>query len=567
VSSVTLVNPGPGTYGEDDDYFTRVWGNPRDVEQASDLYLLYSACNPTQLRRYSNESIADGMWMARTSPTAGDGSDNRDVYLLNPGWGSSLDVGEDGQLRPVDAGHYTQLTFRLYASSDPGAYGNIVFTKNSIGSMDGAVPFRVYPGWNVYTIDLKQRSASWNGSITGLWFNLYELPGGVDLKLDWVRLTPKASRRIQWTGSGSGSVAVYLGSNVSDPNVRSRLRIFEAAAVAIDIQFGHTPLTVPASLPGDTYYAGVDDGGGIVASSGAWALRPVPVAQILAPSYASGEDWATTVAGDPWDMGGTDDVSGGDSDWVTYSASDGVLHVTNVPDGRTGCDPNWPHRPLALNLHGREIETSKYKYLSFRYKVDQVPDQGAGGMSRVRWQIPSDDWPTGRTDDISLYNDGWIVYKLDLSTVPLEVEGAPWTDRSYNILQILANESHLAWTSHLDWVKLTAENVARSSYLVSWEMVQGQATTTTLYWDDDRNPGNGFASRAYRAAVVPADAPSGSYFVYLPLVARNLGAAEHSSMLSTEDLATGLRYYVALKLEDGYNTVYWYSELPVRRIP
>ena len=255
-----------------------------------------------------------------------------------------------------------------------------------------------------------------------------------------------------------------------------------------------------------------------------------------------------------------------DSQGVTYGTSDGVLHITNVPDGRTGCDPNWPHRPLALNLHGREIETSKYKYLSFRYKVDQAPDQGAGGVSRVRW-LDDRVWAAGRTDDISLYNDDWIVYKLDLSTVPLEVEGARWADLSYQILQILVNESHLAWTSHLDWVKLTAESVARGSYLVSWEMVQGQATTTTLYWDDDRNPGNGFASRAYRAAVVPADPPPGPYLVYLPLVTRNHGAGQHAFTLSTEDLSYGGTYYVAVKLEDGYNTVYWYSELPVRRIP
>jgi hypothetical protein len=567
VSSVALANPGPGTYGEDDDYFTKVWGNPRDMEQASDLYLLYSACNPTQIRRFSNESIANGMWTATTTATSGDANtETRNVYILNPGWGSSLNVEEDGQINPIDAGHYTQLTFRLYVSQEVSLLANVVFTKQQIGTRDGVAPFYLHSGWNIYTIDFKQSSASWSGSITGLWFSFYDVPSGVNLKLDWVRLTPKASRRVEWTGNGSGSVALYLGDNLGDPNGRSQLRIYGSGYMGLDIQFGDSPLTVPASLPPGTYYAGVDDGGGIVSSSGAWTFRPVPIARIVAPSYASGEDWATTVAGNPWDMGGTDDVTAASSESVNYGASNGVLNVTNVSDGKSACDPNWPHRPLGLNLHGLAIDSNRYKYLSFRYRVDQAPNQGAGGVARVRWQIPSGGWPTGRTDDISLYNYGWTVYKLDLSTVSLEVETAQWSDLSYQILQIIVNEAHSAWTSHLDWVMLTAENEARGSYTVGWEMVQGQATAVTLYWDNDRNPGNGFASRAYRSVAVSAPSPSASHLVYLPLVMRNAGAAENSFVLSTEDLSIGLRYYVALKLEDGYNTVYWYSELPVRRI-
>ena len=577
VSSVTVANPGPGTYGEDDDYFTRVWGNPRDMEQASDLYLLHSTCGPTQIRRFSNESIADGTWTATTSPRAGDGSDNRDVYVLNPGWGSSLNLGEDGQVRPIDAGRYTQLSFRLYASTAPGADGNVVFTRGEIGSMDGAVRFRVYAGWNLYTIDLGQRSGSWSGQVTGLWFNLDELPSGVTLRLDWLRLAPKATRQVRWTGSGSGSVGVYLGSNLGDPGARSRVRIYERSAEANDIQFADSPLTVPASLRGGVYYAGVDDGGGIVGSSGGWNIRPAPIAEIVAPSYASGEDWATTVTGNPWDMEGMDDVSGGHSEGVACSASGGAVHTSNTaPLNSNPCYSNWPHRALALNLQGRSIDTAKYRYFSFRYKVDQAPDQGAGSVARVRW-LDDRVWAAGRTDDISLYNNGWIVYKLDLSTVPLEVEGAPWAERSYNILQILVNESHSAWTSHVDWAKLTAENQARDAYLVRWEMLQGRATSVTLYWDEDRNPYNGFASGGYRAAgagatvgagaSVGAEALSGSNLVYLPLVVRHYGAGQHAFLLSTAGLQTGRTYYAALKLEDGCNTAYWYSELPVRKIP
>ena len=193
-------------------------------------------------------------------------------------------------------------------------------------------------------------------------------------------------------------------------------------------------------------------------------------------------------------------------------------------------------------------------------------------MSRIRW-LKTGDWAAGRTDDISLYNGGWNVFKLDLSTVALEAETAGWTSLDYNVLQIMANESHLAWTSHLDWVKLTADNTADTdaSYTVGWNILQGDVLTTTIYWDADRNPGGEIGG-----TVVPtqtAGSPPGPLFTYLPLVERLYGAgtsevsADRTYGVSTTGLSGGSDYYVVLKLEDGVNTVYWYSELPVKVNP
>ena len=35
-----------------------------------------------------------------------------------------------------------------------------------------------------------------------------------------------------------------------------------------------------------------------------------------------------------------------------------------------------------------------------------------------------------------------------------------WEDIPADVMQIMLHESHRQWTSHLDWVKLTAENEA-----------------------------------------------------------------------------------------------------------
>ena len=54
--------------------------------------------------------------------------------------------------------------------------------------------------------------------------------------------------------------------------------------------------------------------------------------------------------------------------------------------------------------------------------------------------------------------------------------------------------------------------------------------------------------------------------VYLPHVA-SWYAGESGSLYyvkSTRGLTKGQAYYVAIKLEDGYNESIWYSPLPVR---
>jgi hypothetical protein len=222
-------------------------------------------------------------------------------------------------------------------------------------------------------------------------------------------------------------------------------------------------------------------------------------------------------------------------------------------------------------LGGRYIDPGKYRYFSYRYKVDNAPDQGAGGVTRVRWQaqhLPY--WPTGRTDDLSLYNNDWHTYSLDLETVQLEGEMGQWKDIPADVMEIMLHESHRQWTSYLDWVKLTAENEAHGSYLVRWNVVQaGAPLTTTLYWAKKEGaafrlvPGSG---EVVSAPSKPGGTVPSGHVLYLPFVVGNYGGGsktvQHAK--STQGLAVGQVYYVAIKLEDGYNESMWYSAVPVR---
>jgi hypothetical protein len=584
ISTVTLS--APLTKPEAWDYATRTWGDPWDMNEQGDVFLMYTSCPSPSGAGFTGVTTSGGIWSGTV------GTNPSYMFLLNPGYQSSLDTLQDGEARPIDANTYKWITFRMYSNASTTAAfywmkGNVSeFSEYGVSEV-----FAISSGWNIYAMYLPSLldttpppgigAQPWSGSITGLRFDVFG--SGRQIKLDWVRISAdqtSAGNTISWTGSGmSGSAEIAFDNG--DGNGYAPLRYFPSGNSAQPIPTNPTngQFTLPASLAPGTYGVQVTVGGVSRQSSQEWTFKPAPIAKIVAPSYTSGEDFATAVVGNPWDMGGTDDV---DVSWtdgdpaqagLTYGVSGGVLDITNVDDGKGSCNTSWPHRPLALNLGGGTIDTSKYKYLAYRYKVDNAPDQGAGGEMRVRW-LRTGLWWAGRTDDISFYDSGWNTYKLDLSTVDLEAEMSAWNSTSWNVFQLMVNESHRAWKGHLDWVTLTAENQAISKYEVGWNLVNvSSVMTTTIYWDADQNWGNGYAAGPYPVVTetLPVSA-TGPYTVYLPVVLNNLGAApseleaDYTYRVDTGGLTPGQLYYIVIELEDGYNTVRWYSELPVRKL-
>jgi len=580
VNSVSLIHPGPGTYGEDDDYFTTVWGNPRDMDDAYDLYALHSTCNPVEGAMWTNISYSNGIWRGTTS----DVGRSRYLFILNPGWVSSLDVGEDGALAKIDTSRYTQLTFRMRVADGAGYnYQPIHWADGPIGitSPRGTRMFQIQSDgeWHIYTFELSSDGSWTSGPVSSLWFQLLGLNAGYLVEIDWIRLTPEQSYQIAWDGDSlSGTANVYLGPSSFSPEQYGDLLIYDASTPR-DIDASAKALSIPASLPGGTYYARVEVGASGETSVGSWTFRETPIAEIVAPSYTSGEDFATSVVGNPWDMNDTDDV---DESWtegdpgqtgLSYSVSDGILHITSHDDDSGDCEGPWPHRPLALNLGEHKIDSAKYKYVTYRYKLDDAPDQGAGGMMRVRW-LSASAWVAGRTDDISVYDNGWHVFSVDLSTATVEDADtkSPWTDLPWEVFQIIVHESHRVWTSHLDWVKLTAEDTAGDSYTVQWDLLNvGDVLTTTIYWATDRDSG-AVVGTGY---VVPRQRGTVSYTlpytnnVFVPLALKNydpVSIAEFQYEVGTNGLSSGDYYYIAIKLEDEYNVAWWYSEVPVKKL-
>ncbi len=69
----------------------------------------------------------------------------------------------------------------------------------------------------------------------------------------------------------------------------------------------------------------------------AFSINNPPAIRVTDPSRVTGEDYATSVLGNPWDMDGPEDVQLAASGGITNVSFDGEMHATN-----TNADPNVP---------------------------------------------------------------------------------------------------------------------------------------------------------------------------------------------------------------------------------
>jgi hypothetical protein len=256
--------------------------------------------------------------------------------------------------------------------------------------------------------------------------------------------------------------------------------------------------------------------------SATFTINNPPSIEVTNPSPTSGDDYATTVLGNAWDMSSGGDIQLTGLDNLTnLSFSGGVLHATN-----TNSDPIVT---LLYNTNNSvPIDTSRFRYLTYRLQVDGPYDLLTGSVARVIWgsQVSS----VAVSQDI-IVMPGMNSYTVDLallSTAPdggLESGGSGefWTAGPKRYLRIDPHEFPTARTFHIDDVKLTAKPVAATSFSIRFVGADADAdpTTVSLYYDADTNPGNG---KTLIASGIPATAgqfqwnttsvPRGEYYIY-----------------------------------------------------
>ena len=264
------------------DFALEVLGDAWDYDKQTDFEFLF----------YNMEGVrvANGVLSGRST------NEDPHLFLLPTGYPSAQNIGKKGVRHPIDTSKYTLLTFRMYLSqASSNAKGRMYwFTGDSTDNLAGVgAAFPVKKGWNVYTVDLTQDAleGGWQNQaqVTGLRLDPIDEGSGVDVLIDWARLTSAAAAQsytLSWDAGDQQSAKVgvfYLDTDTNASNgllqmVHSGMDVSSAASLSVSTQ----------SLFPDNYYAAV----------------------------RLGEDYAAMFLSDPWDMNNDADVPD------VYGASD-----------------------------------------------------------------------------------------------------------------------------------------------------------------------------------------------------------------------------------------------------
>jgi hypothetical protein len=513
----TITVSFPTSLAAAPDYATEVLGDPWDMCNREDVTL-----SPDEIVGFSSFGFYQAPCAAGGTTMAVNGTNDSNFLILPPGiYDLILNPGRNGRNYPIDTSKYQTLSYKLWsdATEDP----QILWFHNpslhpSGPGFGGRMAPRTFPGAQLTIADLTQSLISglspWtSGVVRGLRMDPNTLNPAENVFYYWVRLTPSASsplaakQTITWTGSGAATITVRDNSDGSIFPVISNL-----SANSFLWNYG---VLAPGS-----YTLVVTNATG--SGSAIFTINNPPTIAVTDPSTTSGDDYATTVLGNPWDMSSSADIQ------LT-----GLAHLTNVSfSGGVMNATNTTNDPIVMLLYSTNnsvpIDTSKFRYLTFRLQVDGQFDTAAGSVSRVLWS--SQVTGAATTSKSMIVFPGMNSYTLDLASLSaapdggLEPDGGEtWTASPKRYLRLDPHEFPTARTFHVDDVKLTAKPVATTSFTIRFMTADADAnaTTVSLYYDVDTNPANG---KTLIASGIPGSAgqfvwntagvPRGEYYIY-----------------------------------------------------
>ncbi len=294
-------------------------------------------------------------------------------------------------------------------------------------------------------------------------------------------------------------------------------------------------------------------------SDGALTVNSQGVLKFTNPTLTTGPDYATVELNNGWDMNGSGSSGDGDvtelREIARTSYSNGVLNATTSGGHKPCTDPyhhtDWGDSQVYLNVGPQGIDTSVYRYITFRYKQYGTQDVGCGWIARFLWSQSEDIFSgTSTMEDIVIddewpydgSNDGWHSYTIDLSRAALEA-GSPGWNGTIHSLRFDPSEVPTPIEFDLDSITLTGDPVSDGQFPLGWTLNNLDDTgTVTLYRDNDRNYANGGRT----------------------LIA-TLGNNPTGYTWDTTGLPNG-KYYVYAEVEDSINSAGWYSDVPVQVI-
>jgi hypothetical protein len=227
--------------------------------------------------------------------------------------------------------------------------------------------------------------------------------------------------------------------------------------------------------------------------------------------------------------------------------------IYNAQTNSSGDPQIWMNTPF-------QIDTSHYKYLTYRMYVEGTQDIGVGWVTRWLWYGST--WDT--TKDIVI-NEGWQTYSVDLSKIGLEPGSEGWSGLK-SVLRLDPLEVPGPMPFHLDYVMLTADERVQqgTAFSVMYQINETSGVTINLCYDTDQNPANGKVS----LIIYNPPAFTGVYSLYLPLIFQRGVSSDlpvplgTNKLWDTSSVSIGT-YYICADVNDGVNTATWYSDKPI----
>ena len=517
-AQITVTAPAAGTttVGPADDYATRAFQDPWDMNQYSDLgWFTLGADQPAA--NLSAISVSGGVFSA--NPTNADPN-----FWLLDSWvpGSAL-LGKVGKLLPIDAAKYRVLVLRMRLDlpAPPAQQAmQILWSNNTIYGSEPGGGIRVsnsvltYDGWNIYAVDLGALGSAvgpgWSGSVDALRIDPTQYQVG-QIQLDWARLVnldnPNLQRTIQWTGAAS--VDIFLDSDQSSANGT-------LGQIARGASGGSFAFYVGGLEPGD-YYVGMRAAGTANAldySAGLYRVLAQPTLRVTAPSEeGSSDDFATSQLNDAWDMVSTADADrttgltgfatgtlAGVNEAGQSLGSVGVLQGTSTP--ATIGDPAVYWMWSTKRGQNYRIDADRYRVLTFELGLPGARNLAQGSIARVVWKVAEESAENVSQDIVVNHRAGVNVFAkviADMKTLELESDpgGSPSTTGwvsgggskpGIDNFRIDPHEFSAATGFSFRRVKLAAFERAGSAYTIAWAFANpsGLSTTLDLVADLDR---------------------------------------------------------------------------------
>ena len=480
--SLTIDVPAPGArLAAGPDYATDVLGDPWDMSNPEDI-----SVQPAELIGWSPDFGFD-------TPAGGVGtvggtvaSTPANLAFHYRGHYGVINAGRNGRRFPIDSTVYKKFSYKL-TSNLAGEHPRVYWFYRPFGHPDG-VHFGVrfstaltVNGSQIVEMDLTQNLAGgfpWAGPVEtlvrGLRIDPNNTTSGHQVFFDWVRLTradsdPAAvNQTITWSG-GTGSTAIEV---IDAVGTVFTVATGQPAAGNVEWKYG--------SLPPGAYTLRITSG--VTVQTRSFTINTPPVVQVTDPDETGGRDYATWVIGNTWDMnqplggGPTFDVQMVDH-VINPTFSGGVFSGTS--DGLViGSDGSGDPQAtfLANTNNSTPVDTTRYRYLTFKLTVDPPFDLALGSVARVLWGSTNDPSILTTSESLIVF-PGLTSYTIDLGALTVAVDGgieaagSPqlWTATPVTQLRIDPHEfGGVQRTFHFDDVKLAAMDEAFTSFVITF---------------------------------------------------------------------------------------------------